>query len=326
MAEQKRTKIVVIGGGTGTSTVVSGLKDLNVDITAVVSMADSGGSTGRLRDEFGFQPVGDLRQSLAALSSKGSQNWIRKLLLYRFTKGEGLKGHNLGNLILTALQDMAGSTSSALEIAEQVFRLNGKVYPVTTEQVDLRIVYKNGEVVVGEDTLNTSAIGGENIATVSLDPPARMYDKAAEAIEHADIIVIGPGDFYASIVAALCVTDVKEVFAKTHAKIVYIVNLMTRYNQTHGMDAHDHVVGIEQAIGRKVDAVIMNTGKISQHVIDAYALEKEYPVEQSKPDARFISTDLIRTEVEKQAAGDELHRSLLRHDPKKLAHAIMEVL
>ena len=151
----KTPSIVVIGGGTGTSTVISGLKSKHVRLTALISVADSGGSTGRLRDEFGFQPVGDLRQSLAALAKTGSQEWIRKLLLYRFTKGEGLKGHNLGNLILTALQDMAGSTTSALEIAEQVFQLHGEIFPVTTQNVQLEIKYDDGTVVLGEDHLNT---------------------------------------------------------------------------------------------------------------------------------------------------------------------------
>jgi uncharacterized cofD-like protein len=320
----QRKHIVVIGGGTGTSTVVAGLKTKPVDITAVVSMADSGGSTGRLRDEFGFQPVGDLRQSLAALASSDSQTWIRKLLLYRFSKGEGLKGHNLGNLILTALQDMAGSTTSALEIAQQVFRLDGKVYPVTTTPVQLQIEYEDGQVIVGEDSLNENTVVGKKIRTISLVPEARLYSKAAEAIEHADGVVIGPGDYYASIMAALAPHGIKEVFAKTRGRIIYVVNLMTRYNQTHDMSVEDHVRGIEAAIGRKLDLILVNNGKIPADVLAAYEDEKEFPVQITSSDPRYLQRDFLSDQIAEQLQADALHRSLLRHDSVKLATAILE--
>ncbi|HZZ99033.1 MAG TPA: uridine diphosphate-N-acetylglucosamine-binding protein YvcK [Candidatus Saccharimonadia bacterium] len=324
MSTQKH--IVVIGGGTGTSTVVTGLKTKPVEITAVVSMADSGGSTGRLRDEFGFQPVGDLRQSLAALASSSSQTWIRNLLLYRFEKGEGLKGHNLGNLILTALQDMAGSTNSALEIAEQVFRLDGKVYPVTTTPVQLRIEYEDGSIVVGEDSLNENTMVGKKIRGVSLTPEAHLYEKAANAIAAADAVVIGPGDYYASIMAALAPKGMKDVFRAIRGKVIYVVNLMTRYNQTHEMSVEDHVRGIEEAIGRKLDIILVNNGTIPREVLQDYAKEKEYPVEVTGSDARYHQLDLISDQIAEQSKADVLHRSLLRHDPAKLAIALLEVL
>lgn len=325
MATPKKS-VVVIGGGTGTSTVVTGLKRHPVEITAIVSMADSGGSTGRLRDEFGFQPVGDLRQSLAALADTKSMEWIRKLLLYRFSKGEGLKGHNLGNLILTALQDMAGSTSNALEIAEQVFRLHGKVYPVTTERVQLCIEYVDGKVIVGEDALNSSEAGNTKIARVFLSPRAAMYTKAAEAIRDADLVIIGPGDYYASLMAALCVTGAQKVFRNIRGKIVYVVNLMSRFNQTHDMSVEDHLEGIERTIGRAVDFVLVNNGKIPQDVLRAYAKEKEYPVETAKSDSRYVMKNFVGEQQATQALGDVLYRSLLRHDPGTLAQAIVEIL
>ena len=141
-------KVVVIGGGTGTSMVLSSLKEHDgIDLSAIVSVADSGGSTGRLRDEFGFQPVGDLRQALAAFAEK---DWIKNLLLYRFNKGHGLEGHNLGNLVLTALQDMTGSTAKAIEVASKIFRLQGHIYPITTKPVNLVIEYSDGTVEIGE--------------------------------------------------------------------------------------------------------------------------------------------------------------------------------
>ena len=141
----KKTKVVVIGGGTGIYPVTTALSRLDVSIATIIAVSDSGGSTGRIRDEFGFIPVGDLRQSLAAAAHGDGQEWIRKLLLYRFDKGEGLKGHNLGNLILTALQDMTGSTTEALAKAEDIFKLKAKVIPATENNVDLEIEYEDGE-------------------------------------------------------------------------------------------------------------------------------------------------------------------------------------
>lgn len=322
-----KKRVVVIGGGTGTSTVVSGLKSQPLHLTALVSVADSGGSTGRLRDEFGFQPVGDLRQSLAALAEEDSQEWIRKLLLYRFEKGEGLKGHNLGNLILTALQDMAGSTMSALEIAEQVFQLRGEILPVTAENVQLVVEYADGHTIVGEDNLNTHGKTPEKIKRIRLSPEAELYEKSAEAIKQADLIVIGPGDYYASVMAALAVENMKSAMKQAKGKIVYIVNLMTRFNQTHDMTAKDHLLGIEEAIGRPCDYVIVNSGEIPQKIVKHYEYEQEYPVVNDlKGDARCIARDIVSHTTTKMSKGDTLERSLLRHDPGKLSKILMELL
>lgn len=319
--------IVVIGGGTGTSTVVSGLKSKHVQLTALVSVADSGGSTGRLRDEFGFQPVGDLRQSLAALAKTGSQEWIRKLLLYRFAKGEGLKGHNLGNLILTALQDMAGSTTSALEIAEQVFQLHGEILPITTRNVQLEVKYDDGTVILGEGNLNIHGTIAKKIASATLSPRARLYTKAANALKHADLIIISPGDLYASLLAALGVDGIKSVMKTVRAKIVYVVNLMSRFNQTHGMTAQQHLSCIEEAIGRRCDYVVINSRPIPKDILKKYKKEQEYPVVNDlKHDKRVITKDIIAQDVIEHHTEDILDRSLLRHDPIKLAKVLLELI
>ncbi len=323
---QELKRVVVIGGGTGTSTVVAGLKNMPIHITALISMADSGGSTGRLRDEFGFQPVGDLRQSLAALAEEESQEWIRKLLLYRFEKGEGLRGHNLGNLILTALQDMAGSTTSALEIAERVFQLRGEIYPVTTQDVQLVVEYSDGTVRVGEHYLDDNTIGNRKIKRVRLSPKAEIYSKAKEALRHADMVVIGPGDYYASIMAALSVNGIKKAFEKVPGKIVYIVNLMTRFTQTQGMSARDHLAGIEKAIGRKCDVVLINNAPFPPKVTKAYKEQQEFPVENDLPENSYVARNLFSATPFYQSNSDTAHRSLLRHDSKKLADLLMEFL
>lgn len=319
--------VAVIGGGTGTSTVVTALKKLAVSITALVSVADSGGSTGRLRDEFGFQPVGDLRQSLAALAQDKDQEWVRKLLLYRFEKGEGLKGHNLGNLLLTALQDMMGSTVKALEMSEKIFHLQGTILPVTTANVELVVEYTDGTIRVGERQLDENSSGNKKIKRVFLSPKANLYTKAKDTIEKADLVIIGPGDYYSSIMPALAVEGIKTAFKNTRAKIVYITNLMTRFTQTHEMTASDHVRGIEQVLGRKCDLIVVNTGKIPKDILAFYAKEKEFPVQNDlKQDSRVIERDVVLYKVFKQLISDTAHRSILRHDPEKLAQIIKEHL
>lgn len=321
------TSVVVIGGGTGTFPVISALKKQAVSLTSIIAVSDSGGSTGRIRDEFGFQPVGDLRQALAALAQADGEEWIRKILLYRFEKGNGLKGHNLGNLILTALQDMTGDTTRALEIAEKVFRLHGEVVPATSDNVQLEIHYKDGEVVVGEHTLDEDITTPRPIESVQLIPQATINPKAATAIQAAKLVVIGPGDYYASLLAALLPEGTKEAFQESKAKVVCIVNLMTRLTQTHDMTARQHVEGIETAIGRKVDYAVVNNGHIPETVLELYGAHHEFPVKDDLgEDANVIRADLISEELSKKTAVDTVHRSLLRHDVNKVRQVLSKLL
>lgn len=300
--------------------VLSSLKELkDVDLSAIVSVADSGGSTGRLRDEFGFQPVGDLRQALAAFAEK---DWIKNLLLYRFNKGHGLEGHNLGNLILTALQDMTGSTSKAIEVASKIFRLQGHIYPITTKPVNLVIEYSDGTVEIGEHILDDpDKHAGDRIIGIKTSPRAEIYGQAKSAIEKAGIIIIGPGDLYGSIMPNLVIGGSPETVRRSKAKIIFIMNLMTRYTQTHNMSTSDHLDVIEKQIGRKVDAVIVNNGKIPSKVLKAYREQHEYPVSddlKKSGDRRIIKVNLVRSTLVKQNLADAVHRSYLRHDPNKL--------
>lgn len=325
--QQRKIKVVVMGGGTGTFPVISALQRLNTDITTVIAVSDSGGSTGRIRDEFGFQPVGDLRQSLAALAEKGNEDWIKKILLYRFSKGDGLKGHNLGNLLLTALQDMTGDTTQALEIAEKIFRIEGTVVPVTKENVGLQINYTDGTHVVGEHTLDLRPDQPKKIASVELVPAANLNPQAVAAIEQADLIVIGPGDYFASIMAALTAHGTKEAFAATKATIVYALNIMTRWTQTQDMTAHDHVVGIEAAIGRPVDIVLVNDQPVDEKTLALYAAEGEYPViDDLGQDEKVIRCPIISDLVTEKQTYDTAHRSLLRHDSQKLEHVFARLI
>lgn len=328
---KQRSKVVVMGGGTGIFPVISALKQLDVEICSIVAVSDSGGSTGRIRDEFGFQPVGDLRQSLAALAGDQAENWIQKLLLYRFSKGTGLVGHNLGNLLLTALQDMTGDTTKAMEIAEKIFRLDGTVIPVTSENVQLKIYYEDGTHVIGEHILDGDSQDfiktGKKVSHVELEPNAQLNPLADHALREADLIIIGPGDYYASLMAVLVPEGVKAAMANSNAKVAYILNLMTRISQTRDMTAQDHISGIEKIIGRELDVVIINNQPIPQEVLDVYATEKEFPVVDDVVDnSRIIRAPIINEVAVEKKAYDTAHRSLLRHSDQKLLAVIQDLL
>lgn len=308
--------------------VLSSLKGLkDNDLSAIVSVADSGGSTGRLRDEFGFQPVGDLRQALAAFAEK---DWIKNLLLYRFNKGHGLEGHNLGNLVLTALQDMTGSTAKAIEVASKIFRLQGHIYPITTKQVSLVIEYSDGTVEIGEHILDdTDKHAGDRIIGIKTSPRAEIYSQAKSAIENAEVIIIGPGDLYGSIMPNLVIGGAPEAIRRSKARLIFIMNLMTRYTQTHNMSAGDHLNVIEKQIDRKVDAVILNNGIIPAKILTAYRDQHEYPVVddlKKDNDKKVIRSNLIRFTLVKQHLSDEVHRSYLRHDPLKLRLVLSKLI
>lgn len=340
--------------------VLSALKALpNVDLTAIVTVADSGGSTGRLRDEFGFLPVGDLRQALAALASPGTGrylasrdiknqrslprrqagkiknrliggSWIQELLLYRFSKGNGLEGHNLGNLILTALQDMTGSTAQALEVASKIFRLQGHIYPITTQNIQLVIEYQDGTVEIGEHVLDDSVKhAGDKILSLKTSPQAIIYEKAKAAIEKASVVIIGPGDLYGSIMPNLIVNGAPTAFQRSGAKLVFMMNLMTRYTQTHNMTAGDHLAVIEKQIGRKFDAVIINNEVIPPKILTAYREQHEYPVLDDlngNQGRKIIRAHLLKPALAEQKKADAIHRSYLRHDPIKLSKVLKKII
>ncbi len=323
-----KKKIIVIGGGTGTSVVLSGLKQYpdQCSLTAVVVVSDSGGSTGRLRDEFGFIPVGDVRQCLAALAHGKNQQQIRELLLYRFCQGEGLAGHNLGNLILTALEDLYPDPSEAIAAAGKIFRIKGRILPVTDQLVQLKITYQNGQVNLGEHTLDDPQFGGQKIVQIELEPIAKINPQAAQAIQEADLVILGPGDLYASLLANSLVSGFTQALASSKAKFVYISNLMTHYAQTHDMSARDHLQEVISYCQRQPDIVLVNSAPIPQEILNYYQQLKEFPVKDDLTASvaeQIIRADLIsKIKVQKQP-GDALPRSVLRHDQTKLAQLLL---
>lgn len=325
----KKPKIVVVGGGTGSFVVLSGLKKYPVDLNAVVSVTDDGGSTGRLRDEFGFLPVGDLRQCIVALSENEDDSLLKKLLLYRFNKGEkGLKGHSLGNLILTALADIAGSGSKGLEFASKIFKLKGKVLPVSLKPGILVAYHNSGKKIVGEYNIEINKLKkGEGITNLVTFPEASINPGAKKILEAADLVIFGPGDLFNSTIANLVIKGVPEAIKKSKAKIVYVLNLMTLKSQTDGFMASHHVTTLEKYLKKPIDYILVNKEKIPQKILKIYK-EKEgedLVIDDLGKDKRVIRGDFLDKKKVKKTPGDVLKRSLIRHSSEKLAKKIMSL-
>ncbi len=328
-------KVVVIGGGTGSFVALSGLKKFPVDLTAIVTVADSGGSTGRLRDEFGYLPPGDFRMALVALASDGDEDQVlRKLFLHRFSQGEaGLKGHNFGNLFLTALTDILGSEEKAINYASRILRVKGRVLPVTTESVSLVASYEDGSVLKGETFIDEPPASHDctqRIKDLWLDPEAVCIPTVTRVLLEADMIVFGPGDVYTSVLANLVVKGVPEAIRKSQAQIIYVVNLMTKYGQTTEYKASDHVEAIKKYLGQYPDLVLVDNKEFPEDILDLYLEEKGFRVEDDLGDGggnfRVIRQDLSSDMVFQKSPSDKLRRSLIRHDADKLAWELMKIL
>lgn len=328
-----KKKVVVIGGGTGSAVALAGLKKYPaIDLSAVVVVSDNGGSTGRLRDEFGFLPVGDLRQCIAALATGENEREIRQLLLYRFGQNSSLQGHNLGNLILTSLENMTGSASKAVEIASRIFRISGTVLPISEDEVNLVIHYQNGQTVIGEKYLDDSQMGGVKIDRIELDKVASIYDKAAATIAGADLVVFGPGDLYGSLLPNALVNGFTAALAANQqagGKFVYVSNLMTHYSQTHGMTARDHLAEVEKYCQRQVDVVLLNSQTIDHQTLAYYQAVADVPVlDDLDQDShrQIIRTPLLSTAQIKSNPNDPTPRSLIRHHKDKLAKTLLKLI
>lgn len=325
--EIQTKKIVVIGGGTGTYTVLSGLKKYPVELSAIVTMADDGGSTGVLRHELGVLPPGDIRQCLVALSE--APETLRDLFLYRFEHG-ALAGHNFGNLFLSAMEKVTGHFEDAVVAAGKVLNIKGRVIPVSTEPMTLIAEYENGDVLCGEHNIDVSGRG--KIKRLSLENEARASFAAINAVMGADLVVLSPGDLFTSLIPNLLAWGMVEALHRTKARVAYVVNLMTKQGETHGFGAHDFVTEVEKYLGPNIiDFVFVNAGVPSREMIELYQTEEGHIV---NPDyERFtdklykvIHRDFLSQIVFEKNPTDKLKRSLLRHDSEKLAEAFLDII
>lgn len=325
-------KIVVIGGGTGCFTVLSGLKKYPVQLSAIVSMADSGGSNRVIRDEFGLLPTSDIRQCFVALAEDNNslEQSLRKLFIYRFPKGKGLKGMTFGNLFMAALADIFGSQIGAIKKTSQILKIKGRVLPVTLTDSNLVAIYENGKKVIGEHLIDEPRHNGKlRIKKIYLKPKAKTYPEAIKAILKADLIVIGPGDLYTSLIVNLLTKGIVGALQKTRAKIVYVLNLMTKYGQTYGFTAKDHIQALEKYLGKDhLDFVLVNSKPTPKAALKKYKKEHEFPVIDDLKDSYFkiIRSDFLSKKETKRVLGDILKRSLIRHDPNKLAKTLIKLI
>ena len=263
----KGPRIVAIGGGTGLSNLLRGLRDYTSNITAVVSVSDDGGSSGRLRDAFGIPAPGDLTDCLAALSDNESQ--VSRLLEYRFERGDELTGHTFGNLFITTLTEVEGDFARAIRVLNALLNLCGAVYPITTDATSLRVLKRSGEEVVGESKV--SEVPGP-VKRVSLEPPdPAIVPDVAQALATADLIVLGPGSLFTSTLPPLLVPGARQALLDTQAPIVYICNVMTEPGETDGFSAWDHVAAIHEHLGRYPDQVLLNGSAVDKPRRQRYA-------------------------------------------------------
>lgn len=323
-------KIVVIGGGTGSFTLLSGLKKYTQNITALVNMVDDGGSTGALRDELGVLPAGDVRQCLVALSSSPK---VRDLFNYRFDEGS-MKGHAFGNLFMAALEKMTGSFAEAVETASEVLGVCGHVYPITLDDTNLIVTLQDGTVVNGQHAADALHIPSTEKPWLELEPAAFINPRARQAILDADLVVVAPGLLYGSLAPALLVRGVTRALAETKAKKVYVCNLVTKPSQTDGFMVEDFVSEIERFAGVAMDYVLYNNHRPPEKLISRYAHDGEYLVEWDTYTLKgkhyhASGKRLIADEIwhNSNAASDPLaaQRSLIRHDSDKVARELMRI-
>lgn len=307
-------KIVVIGGGTGLSVMLRGLKNYTSNITAIVTVADNGGSSGRLRGDLGILPPGDIRSCLVALADK--EDLMEQILQYRFISGE-LAGHNLGNLFLAALDDMSGGFDRAVRSLSKVLAIRGQVLPVTLQNVNLAADLEDGTTIYGESEIGKSA---QKIKRVYLYPANCLpLPEALEAIKEADAVILGPGSLYTSIIPNLLVLGIPEAIMESSAIKIYVSNVMTQPGETDDFTATDHLKAIIRHGGPIVDYMIVNRQEIPAHLLKKYRKEGSQPVRCNIKEAEKLG---IKVVVDKLVHETDV----VRHHSEKLAAAIIRLL
>ncbi len=331
-----KKKIVTIGGGKGQATLLSGLRNSqdNLHLSAIVSMVDNGGSTGRFREELNIPPFGgDFKDVMTSLSNNQA---LVDLFHHRYEHGNDIKGHTVGNLILLGLLEKAEwDIPEAIKVARKILSINAHIYPSTLDKVHLVAEYKDGEVVEGQDQIDNNLDRKfQTISKIATNPVANVYEPAARAIEEADLIVLCPGDLYGSLLCNLVVPGIKEAIGRSKGKIVYITNLMTKVNQTHGWKASQFIDEINSYLSRPIDYAVINTGKLSTDITGStqYASEHWEMVENDIEGSQYGETKVIQDNIwfegqeYKRVVSDVIPRSFIRHNPAKLTEITLNIL
>jgi len=317
-------KIVTIGGGSGQFILLSGLRELPfIHLTAIVSMVDSGGSTGRLRDELGILPPGDILKCILALSPH--QNAGRSILLKRFKKDRRLVGHTAGNMLLTMLSRYTGSFPAGVTALAEILDVDGTILPVTIDRATLVAELTDGHRIYGEKAIDLPRdTQRERIKDVFLVPHHQdsisVYPPVLSAIDEADYIFIGPGDLFTSIIPNLIVPGVKKALQKTKAKIYFTINIMTKFGETHNFTGKDFVIKLEKCLDRKVDGIIGNDNTPSESMLETYKEQKSKFVTINTRDPFWDNRKIVVTDILDD------NDSIVRHHPKKLNKIFSDII
>lgn len=308
---EKGYKIVSIGGGTGLSTLLRGIKNYTNNITAVVSVADDGGSSGVLRDEMGILPPGDLRNCLVALAD--AEPLMRKLFQHRFENGI-FSGHSFGNLFIAAISDVTKDFYQAIKSSSKILAIRGQVLPATLENVILEAELEDGRKIRGETNISKS---NARIKKVSLsNPQCSATKEVIQALQEADAIIIGPGSLYTSILPNLLIKEIQTAIKKSNAIKIYVCNIMTQPGETDNYKVSDHIKAIfEHTDGKIFDYVIVNIETPASRYLENYKKENSYPVEYDRAEVKKLGVEVIEANLIS-------HKELIRHDPEKLAYEI----
>ncbi|WP_336776888.1 gluconeogenesis factor YvcK family protein [Paenibacillus sp. MMO-58] len=312
----RRPKIVVVGGGTGLSVMLRGLKEKPLDITAIVTVADDGGSSGVLRNELQIPPPGDIRNVIMALAD--AEPLLTEVLQYRFSSGTGLAGHSLGNLMLAAMTDIAGDFVTGVRELSKVLAVRGRVLPAAGRAIVLKAEMTDGTVVVGESMIPKA---GKKIKRVFVEPDnVEPLPEAIEAIEQADAILIGPGSLYTSIIPNLLVPKLAKAIVESTAVKLFVCNVMTQPGETDGYSVSDHLKAVQDHIGHKLfDYVLVNDGEISPEVAEKYAEMGSTQVGLDIDEINRLGYEIISDRL-------VLYRTFLRHDAERLSHHIYKLV
>jgi uncharacterized cofD-like protein len=309
-------KIVAIGGGTGLSTLLRGLKLYSANLTAIVTVADDGGSSGRLRRDFGVLPPGDIRNCIAALADE--EKLLTELFQYRFEAGDGLMGHSFGNLFLTAMSEITGDLERAVVASSKVLAIRGRVLPATLTDVSLWAKLADGRMIEGESNIGGSDGQIVEIGCSPANPPA--LPAAIAAIKEADYIIMGPGSLYTSVISNLLVPEIAEAIAARQVPRIYVCNIMTQPGETTGYTVADHIESIDLACGQRLfDAVLVQKNPPSAGCLQNYAEENSYPVLLDREDVKQLGRSIFAVNVMEE---DPTTR-FLRHNPRRLAKALI---